>query len=171
MVMKRTEIIWKCSVHAFYPGPAAVWSNLGQRARGKDRLPGWGPWTCLQRQAQFPSASPFCIFSLRPPFTGVLSLPAFKGSCHCGTQPGRREVGKIKKQNKPFLAWNAVWDVLDNQVVNDNCHQNLLFQMHFSVSRPERSCTLKFRMVGCLCDWRAGISKSVQARRNVHLCI
>lgn len=72
-----------------------------------------------------------------------------------------------------FLAWNALWNVFENKVINDNCHQRLaLSNAFFIVFRPKRTCCiLKFQMVGWLCDRQASIFKYVQAHMKVHLCI
>ena len=144
---------------------------LGQRAREKDGS--HGRWTldlsieanadafCLLPHFAF---SPCCCHSL-----GVLPLPVFKGNCHHFTQPDRLEVQKIRNPS-----WHEMHCemCLKIKLLMTTVIKNLLFQMHFSVSRPQRACcALIFQMVGWLCDWQASIYEYGQAHRKVHLCI
>lgn len=105
-----------------------------------------------------------CCYSL-----GVLSLPVFKRNSpfHSACQTESSE------DKKCFLAWNALWNVFENKVINDNCHQKLaLSNAFFIVFKPKSPCCiLKFQMVGWLCDRQASIFKYVQAHMKVHLCI
>ena len=56
---------------------------------------------------------------------------------------------RSSEDQKPFLAWNVLWNVFENKVVNDNCHQKLaLSNAFFIVSRPQRAClVLRSQMV------------------------
>lgn len=97
-----------------------------------------------------------------------LLLPRFASSL-CGGHSLGSATTCLQRQLSP---WHPAWqpESWEDKKNNPSWHEtlcemcltikllmtivikNLLFQMHFSVSRPERSCTLKFRMVGCLCD-------------------
>ena len=56
---------------------------------------------------------------------------------------------RSSEDQKPFLAWNVLWNVFENKVVNDNCHQKLaLSNAFFIVSRPQKAClVLRSQMV------------------------
>lgn len=117
----------------------------------------------------------FCIVT--PPhffFTVAIRMVSFTTCVQKKLSPFQSAwQTESSEDKKPFLAWNALWNVFENKVVNNNCHQNLaLSNAFFIVSRPQRACCIfKFQMVGWLHDRQASIFKDVQAHMKVHLCI
>lgn len=138
------EALCPCFLSRLFSSVESSWT----KSKGGGQVT-WLGALIMSVKTQFPFACPFCIFSLQRPFTETLSLPAFKGTCHRGSQPGRRKVGKIKNPSWHEMLCEMCLTI---KLLMTIAIKNLLFQMQFSVSRPERSCTLKLSMVGCLCD-------------------
>lgn len=84
------EALCPCFLSRLFSSVESSWT----KSKGGGQVT-WLGALIMSVKTQFPFACPFCIFSLQRPFTETLSLPAFKGTCHRGSQPGRRKVGKI----------------------------------------------------------------------------
>lgn len=141
------EVFRPCFLSRLFSSVESSWTN----SKGGGQIAWLGALDAFAKASTVPFCFPILHLLFAAAIHWVLPLPAFKGSCHRGTQPGRRKVWKIKKNN-PSWQETLCEMCLTIKLLMTIVIKNLLFQMHFSVSRPERSCTLKFQMVGCLCD-------------------
>lgn len=144
MIIKATEAILESAPAMLYKlGFSAVWSNLGTNRKGKRQI------TWLWDVSVKANTDAFCISppTLPLPLTGAPFTTCVQRKLsvfHSSWQTGSSE------DKKAFLAWNALWNVFENKVVNDNRHQKpVLSNTFFIVSRPKRAClVLKFQTVG-----------------------